>query len=194
MTAIAASVHIIQIRLLHTRSVKVFSILIAALILGGVIGVMASLFYYPSQPSPLQYNIVSESGDNSNSLPVVFQNATNLTNNPMDSVYGQVAAWNNNVYMLWQDSMSPGFTNYDIFIKSSNDNGINFGSPVNLSDNPGFSEHPQIAATTIMFMRYGPMIVRETGKCFLQGAKTTAPVLTKLKTLATIHQTHLTKR
>src|SRR5919107_5335948 len=75
MTAIAASVHIIQIRLLHTRSVKVFSILIAALILGGVIGVMASLFYYPSQPSPLQYNIVSESGDNSNSLPVVFQNA-----------------------------------------------------------------------------------------------------------------------
>ena len=106
---------------------------------------MASLFYYPSQPSPLQYSIVSESGDN-NSLPVVFQNATNLTNNPMDSVYGQVAAWNNNVYMLWQDSVSPGSTNYDIFIKSSNDNGTTFGSPVNLSDNSGFSEHPQIAA------------------------------------------------
>jgi hypothetical protein len=119
--------------------------LIAALVLGGVVSVMASLFYYPSQPSPLQYSIVSESGDN-NSLPVVFQNATNLTNNPMDSVYGQVAAWNNNVYMLWQDSVSPGSTNYDIFIKSSNDNGTTFGSPVNLSDNSGFSEHPQIAA------------------------------------------------
>jgi hypothetical protein len=125
--------------------VKVFAILIAALILGGVVSVMASFFYYPSQPSPLQYNIVSESGDN-NSLPVVFENATNLTNNPMDSVYGQVAAWNNNVYMLWQDSVPPGFTNYDIFIKSSNDNGTTFGSPVNLSDNSGFSEHPQIAA------------------------------------------------
>jgi hypothetical protein len=125
--------------------VKIFAILIAALVLGGVVSVMASLFYYPSQPSPLQYSIVSESGDN-NSLPVVFQNATNLTNNPMDSVYGQVAAWNNNVYMLWQDSVSPGSTNYDIFIKSSNDNGTTFGSPVNLSDNSGFSEHPQIAA------------------------------------------------
>jgi hypothetical protein len=125
--------------------VKVFAILIAALILGGVVSVIASFFYYPSQPSPLQYNIVSESGDN-NSLPVVFENATNLTNNPMDSVYGQVAAWNNNVYMLWQDSVPPGFTNYDIFIKSSNDNGTTFGSPVNLSDNSGFSEHPQIAA------------------------------------------------
>jgi hypothetical protein len=78
-------------------------------------------------------------------VPVVFENATNLTNNPMDSVYGQVAAWNNNVYMLWQDSMPPGHTNYDIFIKSSNDNGTTFGSPVNLSNNSGFSEHPQIA-------------------------------------------------
>jgi hypothetical protein len=79
-------------------------------------------------------------------VPIVFENATNLTNNPMDSVYGQVAAWNDNVYMLWQDSMAPGYTNYDIFVKSSNDNGTTFGSPINLSDNSGFSEHPQIAA------------------------------------------------
>jgi hypothetical protein len=64
----------------------------------------------------------------------------------MDSVYGQVAAWDNNVYMLWQDSVPPGYTNYDIFIKSSNDDGTTFGSPINLSDNSGFSEHPQIAA------------------------------------------------
>jgi hypothetical protein len=127
--------------------VKVFAILIAALVLvGGVVSVIASVFYYPSQPSPPLYDIVSESGDNTTTLPVVFENATNLTNNPMDSVYGQVAAWNNNVYTLWQDSMPPGFTNYDIFIKSSNDNGTTFGSPVNLSDNFGFSEHPQIAA------------------------------------------------
>jgi hypothetical protein len=93
----------------------------------------------------LQYSIVSEFRDN-NSVPVVFENATNLTNNPMDSVYGQVSAWNNNVYMLWQDSVPPGYRNYDIFIKSSNDNGTTFGSSINLSENPGFSEHPQIAA------------------------------------------------
>lgn len=124
---------------------KVYAVLIAALIAGGAVTVLASSFYYPFQPNPLQYSIVSESRDN-NSVPVVFENATNLTNNPMDSVYGQVAAWNNNVYMLWQDSMPPGYTNYDIFIKSSNDKGTTFGSPVNLSNNSGFSEHPQIAA------------------------------------------------
>ncbi|HZB81172.1 MAG TPA: sialidase family protein [Nitrososphaera sp.] len=124
---------------------KVSAVLIAALIAGGAATVLASLFYYPFHPDQLQYSIVSESTDD-NSLPVVFENATNLTNNPADSVYGQVAAWNNNVYMLWQDSMPPGYTNYDIFIKSSNDNGTTFGSPVNLSNNPGFSEHPQISA------------------------------------------------
>ena len=124
---------------------KVYAVLIAALIAGGAVTVLASSFYYPFQPNPLQYSIVSESRDN-NSVPVVFENATNLTNNPMDSVYGQVAAWNNNVYMLWQDSMPPGYTNYDIFIKSSKDKGTTFGSPVNLSNNSGFSEHPQIAA------------------------------------------------
>lgn len=124
---------------------KVYAVLIAALIAGGAVTFIASLFYYPFQPTPLQYSIVSESRDN-NSVPLVFENATNLTNNPMDSVYGQVAAWNNNVYMLWQESMPPGYTNYDIFIISSNDNGTNFGSPVNLSNNSGFSEHPQIAA------------------------------------------------
>jgi hypothetical protein len=125
--------------------VKVYAVLIAALIAGGAVTVLTSSFYYPFQPNPLQYSIVSESRDN-NSVPVVFENATNVTNNPMDSVYGQVAAWNNNVYMLWQDSMPPGYTNYDIFIKSSNDKGTTFGSPVNLSNNSGFSEHPQIAA------------------------------------------------
>ena len=124
---------------------KVYAVLIAALIAGGAVTVLTSSFYYPFQPNPLQYSIVSESRDN-NSVPVVFENATNLTNNPMDSVYGQVAAWNNNVYMLWQDSMPPGYANYDIFIKSSNDKGTTFGSPVNLSNNSGFSEHPQIAA------------------------------------------------
>jgi hypothetical protein len=148
ITAIAASMqqHIIQIRLLHTGSVKVYGVLIAVLIAGGgAVTVLASVFYYPFQPNPLQYSIVSESRDN-NSVPIVFENATNLTNNPMDSVYGQVAASDNNVYMLWQDSMPPSYTNYDIFIKSSNDNGTTFGSPVNLSNNSGFSEHPQIAA------------------------------------------------
>jgi hypothetical protein len=125
--------------------VKIFAVLIGALIAGGAATVLAFSFYYPFQPNQLQYSIVSESRDN-NSLPVAFENATNLTNNPMDSVYGQVAAWNSNVYLLWQDSIPSDHTNYDIFIKNSNDNGTTFGSSVNLSNNSGFSEHPQIAA------------------------------------------------
>jgi hypothetical protein len=125
--------------------VKAFPILIAVLIAGVAASVLTFLFYYQYPPSELQYIIVSEFGDN-DSLPVVFENATNLTNNPLDSVYGQVAAWNNNVYLLWQDSMPPGYTNYDIFIKNSVDNGTTFGSPINLSNNSGFSEHPQIAS------------------------------------------------
>jgi hypothetical protein len=125
--------------------VKIFAVLIGALIAGGAATVLAFSFYYPFQPNQLQYSIVSESRDN-NSLPLVFENATNVTNNPMDSVYGQVAAWNSNVYLLWQDSIPSDHTNYDIFIKNSNDNGTTFGSSVNLSNNSGFSEHPQIAA------------------------------------------------
>ena len=126
---------------------KAFLFLIAALIAGGVgaTSVLAFLFYYQYPPNQLQFSVVSESRDN-DSLPVVFENATNLTNNPLDSVYGQVAAWNNNVYVLWQESMPAGYTNYDIFMKNSVDNGTSFGSPVNLSNNSGFSEHPQIAA------------------------------------------------
>ena len=111
----------------------------------GATSVLAFLFYYQYPPNQLQFSVVSESRDN-DSLPVVFENATNLTNNPLDSVYGQVAAWNNNVYVLWQESMPAGYTNYDIFMKNSFDNGTSFGSPVNLSNNSGFSEHPQIAA------------------------------------------------
>jgi hypothetical protein len=125
--------------------VKGFPILIAVLVAAGAASFLSFLFYYQYPPSLLQYSIVSESRD-TNSLPVVFENATNLTNNPLDSVYGQVAAWNNNVYVLWQDSMPADYRNYDIFIKKSIDNGSTFGSPVNLSNNLGFSEHPQIAA------------------------------------------------
>ena len=92
----------------------------------------------------MYYSISTESQEN-NSLPVIFENAKNLTNNNQDSVYGQVAAWNSHVYVLWQDSMPSDKRNYDIFIKNSANNGTTFGLPINLSNNSGFSEHPQIA-------------------------------------------------
>ncbi len=87
-------------------------------------------------------------------------NVTNLTDNPNDSVYPQIAASENNVYAVWEDSTTPDLSNnnYDIFIKKSADWGESFAGNtnssatdtttevLNLSNNPGFSNHPQIAA------------------------------------------------
>lgn len=84
-------------------------------------------------------------------LPVSFGNVTNLTENSQDSVYGQVAASGDNMYVVWQDSVVPSSDyssgrNYDIFVKKSSDAGETFEESLNLSANPGFSEHPQISA------------------------------------------------
>ena len=86
--------------------------------------------------------------DRQNSHKILkFTNVTkNLTLNENDSVYPQIASSSNNVYVVWQESVkTKGSRNYDIFFKKSNDSGNIFGSPVNLSNNNGFSEHPQIA-------------------------------------------------
>ena len=93
-------------------------------------------------------------------LRIEFSNVTNLTDNPNDSIYPQVAASENNVYVVWQDSTTSDLSNnnYDIYIKKSADWGESFAGNsnssatdttteiLNLSNNPGFSEHPQIAA------------------------------------------------
>jgi hypothetical protein len=91
---------------------------------------------------------------------IEFSNVTNLTDNPNDSVYPQVAASENNVYAVWEDSTTSDLSNnnYDIYMKKSADWGESFAGNsnssvtdtttevLNLSNNPGFSEHPQIAA------------------------------------------------
>lgn len=104
-----------------------------------------------------------ESGNNETSAQdtasgLGSDNVTNLTDNPNDSAYGQIAASENNVYVVWQDSTTPDLSNnnYDIYIKKSVDRGETFAENnnsgngttkvQNLSNNPGFSEHPQIAA------------------------------------------------
>ena len=76
-------------------------------------------------------------------------NITNLTNNNEDSIYGQIEAFDNNVYVVWQESVSKSLPehNYDIFFAKSEDNGKTFGTPINLSNNTEFSERPQIAVS-----------------------------------------------
>jgi hypothetical protein len=95
----------------------------------------------------------SEANDNIVANQVKFSEPVNLTNNARDSVYAQVASSGENVYIVWQENPPSGFSsqrdgliNYEIFIKKSVDGGQTFGDEINLSNNPGFSEHPQIAA------------------------------------------------
>lgn len=81
------------------------------------------------------------------SLLIEFEDTMNLSNNTEDSVYGQVRSSDNNIYVVWQESV-PGSTdrNYEIFFKKSSDEGNSFGEKIQLSDNIGFSEHPQMAS------------------------------------------------
>ncbi|MEW5839553.1 sialidase family protein [Nitrososphaera sp.] len=96
------------------------------------------------------------------SVNVSFDEPVNLTKNPADSVYGQVAAaQDGSVYVVWQESVEGqrytdeeedsniGDSNYDIFMIKSADRGASFDTAdaVNISRNPGFSEHPQIAVS-----------------------------------------------
>ena len=88
---------------------------------------------------------------------ISFTKSINLTNNTKDSVYAQVASYKNNVYVVWQENnpdssdhnkasgIYNNYRNYDIYIKKSIDGGLTFSKEINLSNNPGFSEHPQIA-------------------------------------------------
>jgi hypothetical protein len=96
----------------------------------------------------------SEATENIGANQAGFSEPVNLTNNARDSVYAQVASSGENVYIVWQENPPTGFSttgggdliNYEIFIKKSEDGGQTFGNEINLSNNPGFSEHPQIAA------------------------------------------------
>lgn len=86
-----------------------------------------------------------------NSLLIDFPNSniTNLTNNKEDSIYAQIGAFENNVYVVWQESVSKNLPehNYDIFFIKSEDKGKTFSMPISLSNNTEFSERPQIAVS-----------------------------------------------
>jgi len=65
------------------------------LIVGGAAFALA--FYCQSE------HVISGLEDNS-TLPVVFENAINLTNNDQYSIYCQAAAWNSSVYAVCKNS------------------------------------------------------------------------------------------
>ncbi len=91
----------------------------------------------------------------------IFGDPINISNNPRDSVYSQVATYKNNTYVVWEEETAPdtttttingesssrGSTNYDIYFKKSTDGGLTFSKAINISYNAGFSQHPQIAVS-----------------------------------------------
>jgi hypothetical protein len=114
---------------------------------------ISSLLYYSEIfaideiDGTLNYN--NNNNNNMRASDFVFSNVTNITNNTKDSVYAQIAANDNDVYVVWQESVTGNSygNNYDIYFKKSADNGTTFSKPINLSNNTGFSEHPQIAVS-----------------------------------------------
>ncbi len=98
-----------------------------------------------------QNKVLEKSLQNNYSTIINFPNSniTNLTNNNEDSIYGQIAAYENNVYVVWQESVIESLPehNYDIFFIKSENKGRAFSNPINLSNNNEYSERPQMAVS-----------------------------------------------
>jgi len=76
--------------------------------------------------------LFTKSTDNGKS----FTKPINISNNPQDSVDSIIAADENNIYIIWNDSKE---NSTDIFFVKSTDFGDTFGSPINLSHSPSSS-------------------------------------------------------
>ncbi len=82
----------------------------------------------------------------------------------------------------------------DIFIKKSSDNGTTFGAPVNLSNNAGFSEHPQIATYENKVYAVWADDTSGNREVLFTRSLDGGSNFERISNLAIIHQTHLTKR
>ena len=72
---------------------------------------------------------------------LTFSQPENISNNDGDSIVPQIATYKDSVYTVWLDG-TPG--NNDIFFSFSDNNGLTFSQPENISNNDGFSASPQI--------------------------------------------------
>ena len=141
--------HILYVKNMHESKFILFTIFIF----------ISSLFYFNESFAINENNkklILNGSSpifdnDNNNTLVSghIFSKIINITNNNNDSVYGQIAAIDNKVYVVWQESVTDNSNekNYEVYLKKSEDQGNTFSKAINLSNNSGFSEHPQIAVS-----------------------------------------------
>ncbi|MEW5978163.1 MAG: sialidase family protein [Acidobacteriota bacterium] len=77
-----------------------------------------------------------------------FSLPQNLSVSLLDSVSPQVASSGANVYLVWQETIvTDGVSNREVFFARSLDGGKTFQTAQNLSNMPGFSFGPQVAAS-----------------------------------------------
>ncbi|WP_158501844.1 sialidase family protein [Vitiosangium sp. GDMCC 1.1324] len=76
-----------------------------------------------------------------------FEPGLNLSNNPGASFSPRISAQDDFVRVVWQDATgsSPFPFATEVLYRASDDEGDSFAPTVNLSDNPGSSESPQLA-------------------------------------------------
>jgi hypothetical protein len=83
----------------------------------------------------------NDNGQTFTNPPLNLSNSIGQSDRPSITVFG------NNVYVTWDDNT---LGNLEIAFAASSDNGQTFTNPpLNLSNNPGDSVEPQIAATTL---------------------------------------------
>jgi hypothetical protein len=86
----------------------------------------------------------------STDLARTFQDKVNLGRYVGEiSDYGQIAAYGNNVFVVWSDSAQYNYPQmYRIFLEGSRDNAKSFDDAVNISPSTGRSINPKIALST----------------------------------------------
>src|SRR5215207_2310997 len=112
---------------------------------------IANKFSFGSSSFFLQIPTTSNNNNTTKTLDnsqLVFSNVTNITNNQKDSVYAQIVAKENYVYIVWEESITekPNEKNYDIYFIKSEDNGTTFSKVINLSNNSKNSKNQEISA------------------------------------------------
>ena len=74
-----------------------------------------------------------------------FSSPANLSNVTGDSSYPKIASSGNNIYVTW--SYTTTNKDYDVLFSKSNDGGLTFSVPVNISNNLGDSGLPQMSVS-----------------------------------------------
>ncbi|HXX06186.1 MAG TPA: sialidase family protein [Candidatus Bathyarchaeia archaeon] len=83
---------------------------------------------------------------------LTFSKPLDISNSKKDAGYPELTISGNNFYVTWTNTMEGN--NYDIFFAKSSDSGQTFTDPINISNNPGASGWPQIAAAGDVYVSW----------------------------------------